>query len=98
MSAIAHRVVHVRRRMPPTFITLAVVSCSLWLGWVGTSKLPAEDDTAENPPLGDLSGTYVCEQFRLELAKTESGAYVGHRVPLEGRGAGRDLSAAAKVV
>ncbi len=90
-------IVRVRPWAQGICIALAVVGYSLWIGSAGGSALAGEDDTAA-PASGDLSGTYVCEQFRLELAKAGDGSYEGFRTPLERAAVGGTLSASAKVV
>ncbi len=91
--SIVCRIVALRWRTPVT-VAMAVMYCALCLACAGGSTQAAEDD-ADEPR--DLTGTYVCEQFRLELTRTSDGTYDGTRTALEGSSVRGTLSASAKV-
>ncbi len=90
----AHRVVTLRSPASANCVALAAIACALCWGWTLSASAGEEDD----PDPRDLTGTYVCEQFRLELTKAEDGSYFGSRLPLERAAKGGTLLASAKVI
>src|SRR5262245_34716629 len=85
------------RRASPSWtraaLALTAVGCCLALGWIAAPALAGSDDGAS---ASDLSGSYICEQFRLDLTRAADGSYEGFRTPLD-RAGGGVLQASAKV-